>query len=108
MRCSNEYHESCNEKPRDQCSAQRWFLTLAEPKLIIEHWRQDYNEHWPHSSLGNWTPTSFATRWAATAIAGPEHNDVGCGSLREQLTPGARPRAIGHNMGPQDLAWLWC
>jgi len=27
----------------------------------LEAWRRDYNEHRPHSSIGNLTPIEFAT-----------------------------------------------
>lgn len=61
----NGYIESFNGKLRDECLAQRWFFTLAEARVVIEHWRHDYNEQRPHSSLKNATPAEFAHRWAA-------------------------------------------
>ena len=36
------------------------FEALAEARVIIEDWRQDYNENRPHSSLGYETPNAFA------------------------------------------------
>ena len=37
----------------------RWFLSLVDTKEKIEAWRRDYNEHRPHSSLGNQSPSEF-------------------------------------------------
>lgn len=67
----NAYIESFNGKLRDECLAQRWFFTLAQAQLIIEHWRRDYNEQRPHSSLKNETPAAFAHRWARFALDTP-------------------------------------
>jgi putative transposase len=70
----NAYVESFNGKLRDECLAQRWLQTLAEARLVLEHWRRDYNEQRPHSSLGDLTPSAFAGRWA-TLDPQPETRD---------------------------------
>jgi putative transposase len=36
------------------------FLSLDHAKTIIEAWRRDYNEHRPHSLLGDLTPSESA------------------------------------------------
>jgi putative transposase len=41
------------------------FACLAEARVLIEDWRQDYNRHRPHSSLGMGAPAVFAAEWAA-------------------------------------------
>jgi putative transposase len=67
----NAYVESFNGKVRDECLNEHWFTVLAEARTLIEHWRQDYNEQRPHSSLGNRTPLEFA-RAAASPHGGCE------------------------------------
>ncbi|MGQ0629093.1 MAG: integrase core domain-containing protein, partial [Phycisphaerales bacterium] len=37
-----------------------WFESLEEARQPIEEWRRDYNEHRPHSALGNLAPRAFA------------------------------------------------
>ena len=65
----NAYIESFNGKIRDECLNEHWFTVLAEARTLIEHWRQDYNEQRPHSSLDNQTPREFA-RAAASPHGG--------------------------------------
>jgi hypothetical protein len=44
--------------------------------VLIEDWRQDYNEHRPHSALGMMAPAPFAIGYReahrAAAVAGDE------------------------------------
>src|SRR5690606_2246074 len=51
--------ESFNGKFRDECLSMEWFRNRAEARVVIEHWRQHYNQVRPHSSLGNETPEAF-------------------------------------------------
>jgi transposase InsO family protein len=53
----NGFVESFNGKLRDECLNREWFVTRREAKIIIEKWRQFYNNERPHSALGNRTPT---------------------------------------------------
>ena len=55
----NGTNESFNGKFRDECLAMEWFRTRAEAKVVIETWRQHYNDVRPHSSLKKLTPTAF-------------------------------------------------
>ncbi len=55
----NAYGESFNGRLRDECLNLEWFRTLAEARVVIEMWRQHYNEDRPHSSLGYQTPAEF-------------------------------------------------
>jgi putative transposase len=57
----NAFIESFNSKLRDECLNEYVFTSLAEARVIIEAWRQDYNHLRPHSSLGALTPVEFAT-----------------------------------------------
>ena len=65
----NAICESFNGKFRDECLNEYWFTDIDHARLIIEEWRNDYNAARPHGSLGNLTPTEFAslTRCSASA-----------------------------------------
>ena len=52
----NGTDESFNGKFRDECLSLEWFRSRAEAIVVIESWRQHYNEIRPHSSLGYLTP----------------------------------------------------
>jgi transposase InsO family protein len=56
--------ESFNGKLRDECLNREWFVTRHEAKIVIEKWRQFYNNERPHSALGNRTAASVGQqRW---------------------------------------------
>ena len=57
----NGADESFNGKFRDECLSLEWFRNRTEAKVVIENWRQHYNEVRPHSSLGYLTPAAFKT-----------------------------------------------
>jgi len=59
----NAYIESFNGRLRQECLNQIWFSSLEDAKIKIEAWRTDYNEHRPHTSLGNQTPVQFEAEW---------------------------------------------
>ena len=56
----NALIESFNGKFRAECLNGNWFLSLADARDKIEQWRQDYNCHRPHSSLGDLASMEFA------------------------------------------------
>ena len=56
----NGYSESFNGKLRDELLSQEAFATLAEARVLIEHWRRHYNESRPHSALGYLSPAAYA------------------------------------------------
>lgn len=56
----NGYIESFNGRFRDECLNVQQFLSLDDARGKIEAWRLDYNDDWPHSSLGHLTPSEFA------------------------------------------------
>ncbi len=45
------------------------FSCLAEARVVIGDWREDYNRHRPHSSLGMRAPAMFAAEWTAEGDA---------------------------------------
>lgn len=48
----NGYVESFNGRYRDECLNASWFRNLFDARRKIAYWRNDYNQHRPHSSLG--------------------------------------------------------
>jgi putative transposase len=61
----NAFVESFNSRVRDELLNVETFSCLAEAQVVIEDWRQDYNQRRPHSALGMRTPTAFAAAQAA-------------------------------------------
>jgi putative transposase len=62
----NPFVESFNGTFRAECLDAHWFTDLEEAKKLIEAWRQEYNESRPHRSLGERTPSEFASQIAAS------------------------------------------
>ena len=60
----NAFVESFNGSFRDELLNETLFSTLAEATAKITEWKEDYNRHRPHSSLGNLTPNEFAMKMA--------------------------------------------
>ncbi len=56
----NAFIESFNGKFRQECLNQHWFLSLDDAQEVIDVWRDDYNQHRPHSALGDRPPAEFA------------------------------------------------
>lgn len=65
----NAYIESFNGRFRDECLNQHLFFDMQDAQRKIESWRLDYNQHRPHSALGNRTPEEFAKHQEVLAIA---------------------------------------
>jgi transposase InsO family protein len=65
----NGYNESFNGRLRDECLNVELFNTLMEAKVIIEHWRRQYNTIRPHSSLQYKPPAPETVRPADLASA---------------------------------------
>lgn len=55
----NGSNESFNGKFRDECLSMQWFKNRVDAKILIEHFRREYNEVRPHSSLAMLTPMEF-------------------------------------------------
>jgi putative transposase len=56
----NGFIESFNGKLRDEKLNDTLFTTLHQARVELSHWRNDYNQHRPHSRLGWLTPSEFA------------------------------------------------
>jgi putative transposase len=55
----NGSNESFNGKFRDECLSMQWFKNRLDAKVMIEEFRNEFNEIRPHSSLGQLTPLEF-------------------------------------------------
>jgi putative transposase len=87
--------ESFNGKFRDECLSLEWFRSRAEAKVIIEAWRQHYNEVRPHSSLDYLTPNEFVARLTSAATgSAPGRTAAVYGASAPR--PGAEPSPRGH------------
>ncbi len=56
----NGYNESFNGKLRDELLNREIFYTLQEAQVLVEQWRQIYNQVRPHSALGYRPPAPEA------------------------------------------------
>jgi len=56
----NPYVESFHSRVRDELLDVEQFSCLAEAKVVISDWREDYNLRRPHSALGMLAPAPFA------------------------------------------------
>ena len=55
--------ESFNGKLRDELLNREWFRSRAEARVLIERWRQFYNEQRPHSALRYQPPAQVRRSW---------------------------------------------
>ncbi len=55
----NGFVESFNGRLRDECLNCHEFESLHQARSRIERWRNDYNQHRPHSALGHMTPREY-------------------------------------------------
>jgi putative transposase len=68
----NPFVESFNARVRDELFSVELFSCLTEAQVLVEDWRQDYNEHHPHSALGMMPPARFARAWRESTNDGSE------------------------------------
>jgi putative transposase len=54
--------EPFNGRLRDECLNVQTFTSIDDVREKLEAWRNDYNHHRPHGSLGHLTPSEFAER----------------------------------------------
>ena len=75
----NGYAESFHSRLCDEFLGLEEFENLPAARKLTGAWKEDYNHHRPHSSLGYVTPVEFAARCAAplrpTASA-PQHSGI--------------------------------
>ena len=56
----NGYVESFNSRLRDECLNINIFWSLAQARVVIADWKEDYNTRRRHSSLGYQPPAVYA------------------------------------------------
>jgi putative transposase len=66
----NPYVESFGSRIRDELLAVEQFSCLAEAKVMVADWREDYNQRRPHSALQMMAPARFARAWRQAAKEG--------------------------------------
>ncbi len=59
----NPFVESFHARVRDELLNVEQFACLAEARVLVADWRENYNTRRPHSALGMRTPTAFADQW---------------------------------------------
>ncbi|WP_246117754.1 integrase core domain-containing protein [Adhaeretor mobilis] len=62
----NGYAESFHSRLRDEFLALEEFESLAAARQLTTAWKDDYNHHRPHGSLGYVAPAEYAARLAAS------------------------------------------
>ena len=51
--------EAFNGSLRRACLSQHGFALRAEAQRVLDAWRQDDNDHWPHTTLGLQPPAVY-------------------------------------------------
>jgi len=64
----NPFVESFHSRVRDELLDVEEFSCLAEARVVIGDWQQDYNRRRPHSALGMKAPAVFAAECTADAV----------------------------------------
>lgn len=82
----NGYVESFNGKLRDELLDREIFYTVLEAKVLIERWRQHYNQVRPHSALGYRPPAPETIAWSPPTAANAAY-----GGSTPKPPPGAPP-----------------
>jgi putative transposase len=62
----NPFVESFHSRVRDELLDVEQFSCLAEARVVIADWQEDYNRRRPHSALAMKAPAVFAAEWAPT------------------------------------------
>jgi putative transposase len=83
----NGFVESFHGRFRDECLNREQLWTLTEARVVIEDYRQNYNQRRPHSRLGYQSPARFAAqRTPSPSAVGLRPPSVGDGQTQQ---PGA-------------------
>ena len=75
----NGFVESFHSRLRDECLNREVFWTLTEARVVIEDFRQHYNQLRPHSKLGYQSPARFAAQCPSPAPVGLRPPSAGDG-----------------------------
>jgi putative transposase len=89
----NPYVESFHSRVRDELLDIEEFSCLAEARVLVAGWREDYNHRRPHSSLGMKAPAAFAAGWAPAPAPAVKATPLPAPAQRSGRTP-LGPRAF--------------
>ena len=78
----NGYAERFHSRFRDEFLNREEFENEAEARRLTSAWKEYYNHHRPHGSLGYTTPAQLATCSAASALGQKRH----CALTQPELT----------------------
>jgi putative transposase len=70
----NAFGESVGGSLRDECLQMQLFEGVAEARVVLESYRQHYNDERPHSSLGCRTPAEFKRAWLERQVVDEDSN----------------------------------
>ena len=65
----NCFVESFNSRFRAECLNSHYFDSISEARILIEEWRQKYNEFRPHSTLKGLTPKAFLEQFKSKSTS---------------------------------------
>ena len=84
----NGFVESFHGRFRDECLNREQLWTLTEARVVIEDYRQEYNQRRPHSNLGYQSPANFAQRELPSSVpVGLRPAFTGDGQTRTEQQP---------------------
>ena len=65
----NAFIESFNGKLRDECLNETLFSSLQHAREVLADWRENYNQHRPHSGIGNIPPAEYVKKFKMDNLA---------------------------------------
>ena len=84
----NGFVESFHGRFRDECLNREQLWTLTEARVVIEDYRQEYNQRRPHSRLGYLSPAKYAAGTCPSpAPVGLRPPSTGDGQTENKPTP---------------------
>ena len=100
----NGSNESFNGTFRRECLDAEWFHSLTEARVVIEDWRQQYNQERPHSALGYQTPANSywgcsSRQMAGVDVSNPKGENSTHTSGRQATIVEQRDREVGEKPG---------
>ncbi|MBP2437055.1 hypothetical protein JOF34_001641 [Microbacterium amylolyticum] len=93
----NGYVESFNSRLRDECLGINSYYSLLHAQVVIGGWKDEYNHHRRHSSLGylpqSSTLGSAPIKWKPTTHRASGPNEGGGPLVVDGVEPGRSPSA---------------
>ena len=91
----NPYVESFHSRVRDELLDVEELSCLAEARVVIGDWHEDYKQRRPHSSLGMLAPAVFAARWNLGSEVPRSLPDSGRNGVAEMACAESHCRRVG-------------